>query len=195
MIRTAMMAMVLGATMLVSGCGDAGEVLAGEVHAGQEESLDFEGTVVALRAVEREGATLAAMRYVEMADRAMYEQLWTGMLKAYRDANEYRDFEARLAARKDAMGSVDVRKVASAEAMDASALDMGGGRFALVIICTKSKAVTYVDAVVLKEQKVREWVPASHQSGTAAAMGPDEIRRKQGVSGPCDKMAAVSTGA
>lgn len=190
MIRTAILTMALGAAMLVSGCNGAGGNAEGQgTVPGKKESR------MALSAAEREAATSAATRFVETADRALYEQLWSEMPKTYRDSHEYRDFETRLAARAKAIGTVDEREAASAEVVDADGLGVGRGRFALVIFCTRSQGGLFVDGVVVKRNGEGDWVPARHQWGTAASMQIDENRGKEPVFGPCRDMTTGDTGA
>lgn len=175
--------------MLVAGCAGAGDDVAGQGNVPGKER-----TMVALSAAERGGVTLAATRFVETADRGLYREIWSGMPEAYRDANGYPDFERRLASRKKAIGTFDVRKVASAEVVDVSAQEFGRGRFALVVFCTGSEGSVFVDAVVMKRQTERKWVPATYRFETRESFGPDEDRRAEGVVGPCENMTAGSTG-
>lgn len=189
MMRYAMLAMMSGAMLLVAGCAGAGDDVAAQGHLPGKEN-----TMVALSAAERGAVTLAATRFVETADRGLYKALWSGMPKAYRDANAYPDFEQRLASRKTAIGAFDVRKLASAEVTDASAPELGRGRFALVVFCTGSAGSVFVDAVVMKRQAERDWIPATYRFDTRESIGPDAERRAEGVVGPCENLTAGGTG-
>lgn len=189
MMRAAVLAMMLGVMMPASG-----GALADEGVAGQEKSLGKEKAQAALSEAEREEATLAATLFVEMADRGLYKEIWPGMLQVFRDLNEYRSFERLLIFRKKAITPIDHRKVASAELVDVSASEYGRGRFALVVFCTRSEGIMFIEALVLKQEAQRNWIPAGYKFKMEETTGDGGNRQTGGAEGPCAYLTTSGMG-
>jgi len=190
MIRAAMLSMMLGLMALTSG-----EVLAGEELVEREKSLDKELAVVALSASEREDVDLAANLFVEMADQGLYKELWLGMAQGFQDENAYRNFETILAFRKKSLQPIDYRKLVFAEAFDAGSLGLERGRFALVVFCTRSEGMMFMEAIVMMQKVEREWTVAKYDFEVEGSTSRDEEQEVNEQSNPCAYLNAGNLGA
>lgn len=190
MMRSTVLAMMLGLMMSASG-----GVLAGDGVADQEKSLGKKKDMVALSESERDEVKLAATLLVEMADRGLYKEVWSGMLAEFRDTNDFRGFERLLAFRKKMIIPVDYRKLAVVEAVEVSAPGFGHGRFAAAVFCARSEGITFVETIILKQETGRTWTPASIKFKVDDSAGDGENPKSGDKEGPCAYLAAGGMGA